>query len=729
MEGIVSKVKGYFTKTTSMKEILQDGESSEVSPDGKLWISKLRDLYMQVFNPEEVSDLGKMSNAKRSEATPLTALPGYVLHPEYAPAAVTRESDQIRVNAEELALVDYRRSLVPSSPQMVFEKATMNELQSTARIYGIKAETQVRATMEKCVSSLSVGMLVEQQDFLDQRTIKGLRFKEGPSDSVTFPDFGFKVDAEEEAEPTKSFEEMAAAAEELNQSGVPSGFGDESFGFGSFGMVDQEAQTALLDRASALVDQCDLHPSSANKRAAERMTAEMKKVYEGGSDEVLKLNVNEGEKVMTTLMGVGWREFSGKRKAEHGQDEKPMGGLKRDKQGIPITVPPSSAAEDGKDIQILKLIKAQNKMLKKQKRDGEYEGLRSDESEDEESKHGGDAMAHQQMKFFGTKTNRKMAGSIEQCQERARHKVLQEELLMRQADLTLPKEFTARASKQRAEWTIARMSELNMEFQNRRSMEVIASGKASQAELVFEAEKIKANDVLKPQFVFQKERCEEVRRLLATTADVAVKDKKGMRWAETLMDRYDLEEANLTKVDTEFLRLQKFADGQEKRDRSRVSEEKALKLNEALVNRLDAMSKGGNYAHQQDGGGKGGGKDGGGKGGGKAGKDYGPHPLDLVDAGVWDASLAGKKAVAPDNREVARVVRLKADYRLDQGLVHTDLKWPHGCGMCLKIGHHFMECGATGLPALVVRDGSSDEIVTLRSLFSMGFAKADGSKA
>ena len=75
MEGIVSTVKGYFTKTTSMKEILQGDESAEPSSDGKLWISKLRDLYMQVFAPEEVSDLGKLSNAKRSEATPLTELP------------------------------------------------------------------------------------------------------------------------------------------------------------------------------------------------------------------------------------------------------------------------------------------------------------------------------------------------------------------------------------------------------------------------------------------------------------------------------------------------------------------------------------------------------------------------------------------------------------------------------------------------------------------------------
>lgn len=105
------------------------------------------------------------------------------------------------------------------------------------------------------------------------------------------------------------------------------------------------------------------------------------------------------------------------------------------------------------------------------------------------------------------------------------------------------------------------------------------------------------------------------------------------------------------------------------------------------------------------------------------------YPLDLVDAAVWHASLAGKVAVAPDDNEVKRILRIRPEYELSKPLVHKDLQWPHGCAMCMKMGHHFMECGEVGLPAVVKRDGSQESIVTLRQLFRDGYAKADGSKA
>lgn len=105
------------------------------------------------------------------------------------------------------------------------------------------------------------------------------------------------------------------------------------------------------------------------------------------------------------------------------------------------------------------------------------------------------------------------------------------------------------------------------------------------------------------------------------------------------------------------------------------------------------------------------------------------QPLDLVDAGVWDVTLAGKKAVHPEESEVKRILRFKPEYLLSEPMVHKDLGWPFGCGICLRRGHHFMECGGKGLPAVVKRDGLQDSIVTLRSLFKDGWAKADGTKA
>ena len=53
-----------------MKDTLQgDGSApSFMSSEGRSWIGKLRDLCLRMFDPEEVRELGLLSNAKRSEA-------------------------------------------------------------------------------------------------------------------------------------------------------------------------------------------------------------------------------------------------------------------------------------------------------------------------------------------------------------------------------------------------------------------------------------------------------------------------------------------------------------------------------------------------------------------------------------------------------------------------------------------------------------------------------------
>ena len=188
------------------------------------------------------------------------------------------------------------------------------------------------------------------------------------------------------------------------------------------------------------------------------------------------------------------------------------------------------------------------------------------------------------------------------------------------------------------------------------------------------------------------------------------------------------------------MRLEKMGDAHETKAKISDSRVEEMTLHKTLVQSLQKLGKGGGGGAAQGGkgdGGKGGkGKDGGKGKGGKGGKGSKGStwqrddvwPLDLVDASIWDASLAGKFAVAPDNHEVSRSAR-KPEYLLDKPLLHTDLQWPFSCSMCLKTGHHFMECGEVGLPATVQRDGSQDQIVTLRQLFKSGYAKADGTKA
>ena len=98
--------------------------------------------------------------------------------------------EQHSANCLELARVDAHRSLVPSCEDYVMEGCSEFELISTARIYGILMGTTVsRKSMEKGISTMTMGVFMLEEDFAEKRARTGTRIKR-KGDEARFPDFG-----------------------------------------------------------------------------------------------------------------------------------------------------------------------------------------------------------------------------------------------------------------------------------------------------------------------------------------------------------------------------------------------------------------------------------------------------------------------------------------------------------------------------------------------------------